>query len=139
WNSRGTGCLNNNSLCYPEGNAQITAQLCDQNDDGTGDIYEITAIDTTQIMYEAVPHPSLEFIYYCALDESGVGQIYAYFPDDEDVIALTEGVEHCNEDNNWRIDSETGYLVFTNATSDLESSQVDFIDAYTDPRLLGTD
>lgn len=94
--------------------------------------FEITEATQTKTVYNIQPHPTLAF--YCALDENSVGQLYAFFTTDEDILAVTEGVEHCNADTNWRVDPDTHHVVFMNASSSLDATQVDFIDPSTDPR-----
>lgn len=108
---------------------------------GYPDHYAICSASETETVYDAEIHDSAQITCYCANDESGNGQLFAYCPnkmtdatdpDGSEVIQLTKDNEHCNANQNWTC--EDSIVTIDNSGS---YSQVRIIVPALDPRLSG--
>lgn len=75
--------------------------------------YTICDATRTRSVYHVELHSSGKIACFCADDDDGNGQLYAYCPsevefmqdpDGSEIRQITTGVEHCNEVKNWKCD-----------------------------------
>lgn len=108
-------------------------------------VSKLLDVSKTRTVHHVQLHRSAYVTFFCADDSSGNGQLYAYCPtllprngtpDGSEVIQLTTGVEHCDERNNWGVDTDStdGPVVVVNL-SNPETPQIRFIDPLSDPLL----
>ena len=95
----------------------------------------------TRTVHHVELHSSAKIACFCADDENGNGQLYAYCPsevefmqdpDGSEIRQLTEGVEHCNEVKNWRCEDS---IVIVGTHSDFTEVQISVPES--DPKLEG--
>ncbi|MDO8519631.1 MAG: hypothetical protein Q7T11_05655 [Deltaproteobacteria bacterium] len=100
----------------------------------------------SRTIFDAVAHPNTYFLFFCGEDGDGNGQIYAYCPRlvnlsqtgsaTPEIIQLTSGDETCNENKNWKLDTDsTNFSIVIMDTSDADAPQIRFIDPDTQPEL----
>lgn len=102
-----------------------------------GDEVELKNVKIAEINTATIPkielHPSGKYLFYCANN-----QLHVFFAPDGDVLQLTEGVDHCDESNAWKIDQITGNVVLlidtTPEGSNTTQFNVEYIDPETDER-----
>lgn len=99
----------------------------------------------TRTIYGIQPHPNAQMAVFCATDDDGNGQLYAYSPrlfaagDSGYEVQLTDDAGGaCDASNNWRIDTEETECSIVLVDADNPAApQIRFIDCNTDPLFDG--
>lgn len=119
---------------------------------GSGDdtTYTLVNVTKTREIYNAEVHGSGRVVFFCAEDDEGLGQMYAFCPTDnmddntgvvlwdynnppteDQSVQLTSGEAHCTRTQNWKVDRalDSGSVVIVD-TKDPTKPQIGFIDPY---------